>query len=98
MEASVGGSTVQIRTSGCGSGTMPRPMVDSSGRFEVDGTYLVSVGPPPPPGSPAPAVHFSGTVSGDTLTVSVQFANGQKFGPFAAVYGSPGRGQLGACP
>src|SRR5437870_11492823 len=54
---------------GCGHGQFPRPNIQSDGTFDVDGTYRVEVGPvainPPPP------AHFSGAVTGSTLTSHV---------------------------
>src|SRR5215831_15907454 len=54
---------------GCGHGVFPRPTIRDDGTFDVDGTYRVEVGPvstdPPPP------AHFSGSISGSTLTLTV---------------------------
>jgi hypothetical protein len=56
-------------TAGCGHGVFPRPTIRDDGTFDVDGTYRIEVGPvsidPPPP------AHFSGSVSGSTLTLTV---------------------------
>jgi len=54
---------------GCGHGVFPRPVVRDDGTFDGDGTYRIEIGPvsidPPPP------AHFSGSVSGSTLTLTV---------------------------
>jgi hypothetical protein len=54
---------------GCGHGRFSRPVVGSDGRFEVDGTYRIEAGPisttPPPP------AHFSGSLNGSRLTLTV---------------------------
>ena len=54
---------------GCGHGVFPRPTIRDDGTFDVDGTYRIEVGPvsidPPPP------AHFSGSISGSTLTLTV---------------------------
>jgi hypothetical protein len=58
---------------GCGHGVFPRPTLASDGTFEVDGSYRVEVGPisidPPPP------AHFSGSVTGSQLTLTVKPAS-----------------------
>ena len=55
---------------GCGHGEFSRPIVNPDGTFEVDGTYRVEAGPisidPPPP------AHFSGSVDGSRLTLTVK--------------------------
>ena len=54
---------------GCGHGVFPRPVIRDDGTFDVDGTYRIEVGPvsidPPPP------AHFSGSISGSTITLTV---------------------------
>ena len=54
---------------GCGHGQFPKPAIRSDGTFDVDGTFRIEVGPvvfnPPPP------AHFSGSVTGSTLTIKV---------------------------
>lgn len=54
---------------GCGHGRFPKPVIRSDGSFDVDGTYRIEAGPvsidPPPP------AHFSGSVAGSTLLLTV---------------------------
>jgi len=54
---------------GCGHGVFPRPTVGTDGSFEVDGTYRVEVGPVSI--QPAPPAHFSGSLSGGRLLLTV---------------------------
>ena len=54
---------------GCGHGQFPRPLVRSDGTFEVDGTYRIEVGPISI--EPAPPAHFSGSVVGARLILTV---------------------------
>ena len=54
---------------GCAHGQFPRPVVRVDGTFDVDGTYRVEAGPVSI--EPAPPAHFSGSVSGDTITLTV---------------------------
>ena len=56
-------------TVGCGHGQFPRPSVRADGSFDVDGTYRIEVGPIGI--DPAPAAHFSGTVTGSVLRLTV---------------------------
>jgi len=61
---------------GCATGHFFRPTL-TDGQFEADGTYTVSVGPPPQgPGQPA---HFSGTVQGNDLLLVVTRPVGPQF-------------------
>jgi hypothetical protein len=55
---------------GCGHGVFPRPVVNADGTFEVDGTYRIEAGPISI--DPAPPAHFSGSVSGSTLMLTVR--------------------------
>src|SRR5947199_956459 len=52
---------------GCGHGQFSRPFVRPDGTFDVDGTYRIEVGPVST--EPAPPAHFSGVVSGSSLTL-----------------------------
>ena len=54
---------------GCGHGQFPRPIIRTDGTFNIDGTYRIEVGPISI--EPAPPAHFSGTVIGSRLTLSV---------------------------
>lgn len=63
-------STVNI-AAGCGRGSLPRPLVNDRGAFAADGTFTVSVGPPAQSNVPAPA-QYTGTVDGDTITVTIR--------------------------
>ena len=61
-------------TAGCAHGQFPRPTIRDDGTFDVDGTYRIEIGPvsidPPPP------AHFSGSLLGSVLTVTVVPSNG----------------------
>ena len=90
----VASSSVSI-AAGCGRGSLPRPLLNDRGTFTADGTFTISVGPPPPSSTPSPA-QFTGTVEGDTVTVTVK--NGtQTFGTWKATRGS-GEPCPVACP
>jgi hypothetical protein len=54
---------------GCGHGQFPKPTIRADGRFDVDGTYRIEVGPVSI--NPAPPAHFSGSIVGSTLTLTV---------------------------
>jgi hypothetical protein len=54
---------------GCGHGQFARPIIRADGTFDVDGTYRVEIGPVSI--DPAPAAHFSGSLSGSTLSLHV---------------------------
>jgi hypothetical protein len=54
---------------GCGHGVFPRPTVATDGTFEVDGTYRIEAGPISI--QPAPPAHFSGSLSGGRLLLTV---------------------------
>ena len=55
-------------TAGCGHGVFARPTVRDDGTFDVDGTYRIEIGPV---STDSPAAHFSGSVNGSTLTLTV---------------------------
>jgi hypothetical protein len=67
-------------TIGCGHGQFPRPMLRADGSFDVDGTYRVEAGAISI--NPAPPAHFSGTVSGSTLTLTIVPSSGSSLGPY----------------
>jgi hypothetical protein len=54
---------------GCGHGQFTRPIIRADGTFDVDGTYRIEIGPVSI--DPAPPAHFSGSVTGSRLIVSV---------------------------
>jgi hypothetical protein len=54
---------------GCGHGQFPRPTVRTDGTFDVDGTYRIEAGPVSI--DPAPAAHFSGSVTGSRMILTV---------------------------
>src|SRR5437899_13044599 len=54
---------------GCGHGQFSRPIIRADGRFEGDGTYRIEVGPISI--EPAPPAHFSGSIAGSRLTLTV---------------------------
>ena len=54
---------------GCGHGQFSRPIIRADGTFEVDGTYRIEVGPISI--EPAPPAHFSGSIAGSRLTLTV---------------------------
>jgi hypothetical protein len=58
-----------ILTAGCGKGTFPTPDVGDDGTFEVEGTFRVEAGPVS--NDPPPAAHYSGVLTGTTLTLTV---------------------------
>ncbi len=67
----------------CARGSTNQPItLDENGNFEVDGTYeRAGPGPTREGGKNAIDVRFTGTVTGDTMDLTVQIANGdpQKF-------------------
>jgi hypothetical protein len=65
---SVGSDTCDL-VIGCGHGAFPPPAINADGTFQVNGTYRVEVGPISI--NPAPPAVFSGLVSGETLTITV---------------------------
>jgi len=54
---------------GCGHGQFLRPIIRASGTFEVDGTYRIEVGPISI--EPAPPAHFSGSIAGSRMILTV---------------------------
>ena len=59
---------------GCWRGHFAKPTVQSNGTFSVDGTFRFEAGPTTDQ-TPPPA-HFTGSISGTTLTLTVQPATG----------------------
>ena len=73
----------------CAHGSLTAPLaLDAAGRFAVAGTYVQEGGAmaqDPPPGRPA---QYEGTVSGQTLTLTVTTTDDQqKNGPFTLALG-----------
>jgi hypothetical protein len=54
---------------GCGHGQFQRPIIRADGTFDVDGTYRIEVGPISI--EPAPPAHFSGSMAGSRLILTV---------------------------
>jgi hypothetical protein len=54
---------------GCGHGQFLRPIIRADGTFDADGTYRIEVGPISI--EPAPPAHFSGSMAGSRLTLTV---------------------------
>jgi hypothetical protein len=54
---------------GCGHGQFPRPTLRADGTFDVEGTYRIEAGPISI--DPAPPAHFSGSVNGARLMLTV---------------------------
>ena len=67
-------------TIGCGHGQFPVPMLRADGSFDVDGTYRLEVGPIGV--DPAPPAHFSGVLTGTTLTLTVVPRGSGPLGPY----------------
>jgi len=78
----------------CAHGSIPRRLaVDTTGRFEAEGRYVPEHGGPvraaeADEGQPA---RYSGTLSGQTLTLSVKLGDGQTLGPYTLTLGHPPR-------
>jgi hypothetical protein len=81
--AGSGGCLIVAQTSdftlGCGHGQFPRPMLRADGSFDVDGTYCIEAAVSL---APAPPAHFSGTVSGSTLSLMIVPSGGSALGPY----------------
>jgi hypothetical protein len=56
--------------SGCWHGRFSRPSVDSEGRFTAEGTYRFEAGPVKD--ETGQAARFTGQITGDTLTLTVE--------------------------
>lgn len=80
VAVAVNGTSVKFFTGGCHVAEMPRPMLDSSRRFEVTGTFDQVFGAPRPAGSPLPPATFIGYVRGDDLSITAQWTNGRLVG------------------
>jgi hypothetical protein len=75
----------------CASAELPRLSLDADGRFDVNGT-LIGRGTGLSGGQPVPAARFSGTVRGDTMTLTVTTVNGV-WGRFTLTHGAPFLGE-----
>lgn len=73
---------------GCGHGQFSRPFVRPDGTFDVDGTYRIEVGPVST--DPAPPAHFSGVVSGSSLTLRVTPSGTLPPASYSLALGAPG--------
>jgi len=70
----------------CEHGVSPAIVPDASGAFTVQGTAVPTGGAIPT--GPAPEATFSGTVSGDTITLTITVSgNPTVFGPFTLAKG-----------
>ena len=78
----------------CAHGRIPRRLsVDAKGRFQAEGRYVAEHGGPvrvdeADEGRPA---HYSGAVSGRTLTLTVRLEGGETLGPYTLGLGQPPR-------
>jgi hypothetical protein len=75
---------------GCWRGHFAKPTVQSNGTFSVDGTFRFEAGPTTDENPPA--AHFTGSISGTTLTLTVQPATGAPLTYELTLVGS------GSCP
>jgi hypothetical protein len=76
----------------CATATIPRLTVDSDGRFAVNAT-LIGRGTGLTDGPPLPAAELSGTIRGNTMSLTVTNANGV-WGRFTLTQGAPFKGEL----
>jgi hypothetical protein len=75
-------------TVGCGHGRFAQPTVRADGRFDVDGTYRIEVGPALV--DPAPPAHFSAVVTRSTVVLSVTPSNGSPPASYSMTPATPG--------
>ena len=79
----------------CAHGTIDEPLVvDSEGRFNLNGAYVRERGGPIRDGEPEDrsAALYSGRLEGTRLTLSIQLKGEEtQIGPFAAFLGQPSR-------
>ena len=76
----------------CATAMIPRLMIDPDGKFDVSAT-MTGRGTGLTDGPPVPAAEFAGTISGDTMTLTVTNANGV-WGLFTLTQGAPFKGVL----
>jgi hypothetical protein len=82
----------------CATGAINEALIpDASGHFEATGTYTFETGPVPVGGNrPLPA-HYSGSVDGSTMILTVSMPS-ETMGPFTLVLGEPGFLRNCICP
>jgi hypothetical protein len=82
----------------CATGAINEALIpDASGHFEANGTYTFETGPLPVAGNrPLPA-HYSGSVDGPTMTLTVSTPS-ETMGPFTLVFGELGSLRNCVCP
>jgi hypothetical protein len=68
----------------CTLGVFQTPLIQDGDRFEADGTYSITVGPPTTGGTPA---HFSGAIQGSVLSLTIRTPN-STLGPLRVRIGS----------
>ena len=74
----------------CTRATLPRLALDSDGHFNVNGT-MIGRGNGLTSGPPVPAAQFSGTVTGNTMQLTVTTVNGV-WGRFTLTFGAALKG------
>jgi hypothetical protein len=76
----------------CASATVPRLVLDSTGKFDVAAS-MTGRGTGVSGGPAEPTAQFTGSVSGNTMTLTVTNANGV-WGRFVLGLGAPFKGEL----
>jgi len=76
----------------CATATIPRLMIDSEGKFDVNAT-MIGRGTGLTDGPPVPAAELAGTIDGNTMTLTVTNTNGV-WGRFPLTHGAPFKGEL----
>jgi hypothetical protein len=75
----------------CAKATIPRLMIDSEGKFDVNAT-MIGRGTGLTDGPPVPAAEFAGTIRGNTMTLTVTNTDGV-WGHFSLTQGAPFKGE-----
>lgn len=76
----------------CAAGRIPSPIVaDSTGAFDLAGSYAPMVGPVPVGGPAWQPAQFHAKRSGDDLTITIILSNGNSIGPFGFHRGTTGQ-------
>ena len=82
-------------TMDCATGKISKPIViDDAGRFELTGTFTAQTpGPSRPGGDSSRPVRYSGTIQGDSMTLSIadEKKPNEKLGNFTLTHGKAGR-------